>query len=58
VMEAGFEGILYRSAKGGNKCLAIFTRQMSNSNSRVALHPDKPDNIQHAQLDSTNCQDV
>jgi RES domain len=37
VLEAGFEGILYRSTRGARKCLAIFTRQMGNGDSFVEL---------------------
>ena len=58
LVDAGFEGVLYRSAKGAKKCLAVFTRQMVNSNSHVGLHPDRPDNIENAELNSTNCLDL
>ena len=40
VIDAGFEGIVYRSAKGAQKCLAVFTRQLANSESRIAVRSD------------------
>jgi hypothetical protein len=58
LIEAGFEGVLYRSAQGAKRCLAIFTRQLSNSDSFVELHGDRPNGIDHARIDASNCQDV
>ena len=58
IIEAGFEGILYPSAKGRGKCLAIFTRQLTHSSTQVSLHPDKPDGIQMAEINASNCQEV
>jgi hypothetical protein len=57
-LEAGFEGILYRSAKGARRCLAIFTRQLSNADSFIELHKDRPATIEYARLDASNCHDL
>ena len=58
VMEAGFEGILYRSAKGAGKCLAVFTRQLVNSDSRIALHDEYPPGVRFVEIAAANCLDV
>ena len=55
VIDAGFEGILYPSTKDGKNCLAIFTRTMKHSESRIALHPDRPANIEFAEINADNC---
>jgi len=55
VIDAGFEGILYPSVKGGKNCLAIFTRTMKHSDSRIALHPDRPAHIQFAEINAESC---
>ena len=58
VMEAGFEGILYRSAKGAGKCLAVFTRQLVNSDSRIALNDEYPPGVRFVEIAAANCLDV
>ena len=58
VVEAGFEGILYRSAKGAGKCLAVFTRRLGNSGSRIALHGRSPPGLRFTEITAANCLDV
>ena len=58
VLEAGFEGILYRSAKGADKCLAVFTRQLGNSDSHVAVKGDHPPGTRFLEISAANCLDV
>ena len=58
LLEAGFEGVMYRSTQGARKCLAIFPQQLVNSDSFIELHPDRPPTIDFARLDATNCLDI
>jgi hypothetical protein len=58
VVEAGFEAILYPSIQSGKRCLAIFTRKLTHSTTRVALHADRPANIEFAEITSENCLQV
>jgi hypothetical protein len=58
VVEAGFEGILYRSAKGAGKCLAVFTRRLGNSGSRIALHGRSPPGLRFTEITAANCLDI
>jgi hypothetical protein len=57
-VEAGFDGILYRSAKGAGKCLAVFTRQLVDSDSRIALDGDYPTGVKFIEIGAANCLDV
>lgn len=54
IVEAGFEGILYRSAKGGERCLAVFTRQLGNSDSRIAVRGECPPGTQLLEISAEN----
>ena len=58
VVEAGFEGILYRSAKGAGRCLAVFTRRLGNSASRIALRGRSPPGLRFTEITAANCLDV
>jgi hypothetical protein len=58
VVEAGFEGILYRSAKGAGKCLAVFTRRLEKSGSRIALRGRSPPGSRFTEITAANCLDV
>ena len=58
VVEAGFEGILYRSAKGADKCLAVFTRQVGNSDSRIAVSGGCPPGTRFLEITAANCLEV
>jgi hypothetical protein len=58
VVEAGFEGILYRSAKGAKKCLAVFTRQLGNSDSIIALRGEYPPGVKSVEISAANCLDI
>lgn len=58
VIDAGFEGILYRSAKAARRCIAVFTRQLANSESRIAVHADCPAGAQFAEISASNCNEV
>lgn len=55
LVEAGFEGVLYRSAKGGDRCLAIFTRQLGNSDSHISVHGECPAGATMLELNAANC---
>jgi hypothetical protein len=58
LIDAGFEGVLYRSAKTKHKCLAVFTRQLVGSDTVIALHEDRPSGIEFCEINASNCRDV
>jgi len=58
LVEAGFEGVLYRSARGADRCLAIFTRQLGNSDSHITVRGECPAGARMLELDATNCLEV
>jgi len=58
LVEAGFEGVIYRSTKSGKRCLAVFTRQLVNSDSKITLYGDRPADIAFAELTASNCLEV
>ena len=51
---AGVEGVLYPSAKGRKKCLAIFTENLDGSESFIELADQAPPGVPHTRLDSDN----
>ena len=51
--EAGFDAILYRSTKGGGRCLAVYPLNLEKSESRIWLHDTPPPNVVGI-LDATN----
>lgn len=53
--EVGFDAILYRSTKGGGRCLAVFPQNLDKSDSRIWLHDTPPPNVIDA-LDASNWQ--
>ena len=50
VRQAGFEGIIYRSSKGPNDCVALFPDQMAGG-SFVELTDPAPPEVAHVRLD-------
>jgi len=58
IVDAGFEAILYRSVKGSGKCLAVFTRQMVNSDSRIALDEGYPPHVRFVEINAANCLEI
>ncbi|CAN5333672.1 hypothetical protein BH24PSE2_BH24PSE2_20940 [soil metagenome] len=50
LMDAGFEAVLYPSTKGSGRCLALFTRNLSASESVVKLKDQPPAGVQYPQL--------
>ena len=55
VWEAQYDGILYRSVKGGGKCLAVFPQNLEYSDSKLCLADAAPAHT-ITTLDSTNWQ--
>jgi len=53
--EADFDAILYRSTKGGGRCLAVFPQNLDKSESRIWLHDTPPPNVVEV-LDASNWQ--
>ncbi len=53
--EAGFDGVLYRSTKGGGQCLAVYPHNLHNSASKIWLSETPPPGTTR-QLDSSNWQ--
>jgi hypothetical protein len=52
--DAGFEAILYPSAKNGRRCLAVFPTNLRNSASFVALTGSYPHQVKVSRLDATS----
>jgi len=52
------EGVLYPSAKGRKKCLAIFTENLDGSDSFVELADPAPPGVPHTRLDSDNWEEL
>jgi hypothetical protein len=55
---AGLEGILYRSTKNGDRCLAIFPENFKNSDSYVELTDAAPTGQKVRRLDRNTWQDT
>jgi RES domain len=51
---AGFEGVLYRSVHTNRRNLAVFTRQLVNSESEIHVQPPQPPGVILVSLNSTN----
>jgi hypothetical protein len=58
LVDAGYEGVLYRSTRSSKRCLAVFTRQLANSDSSIALHEDRPSTVDYCELNASNCGDI
>lgn len=56
LVEAGFEGVLYPSAKGRGKCAAIFPQCFNNSGSSVRLADEVPAGVTSTVLDENTYQ--
>jgi len=54
IMEAGFEGIIYPSAKGKGRCIAIFPENLAGTDSYVELSDKAPDGVVHLKLDASS----
>lgn len=54
LVDAGFEAVLYRSTKSGKRCLALFTRQLNHSATRIKVIPPGPPGLMLAELSSDN----
>jgi hypothetical protein len=52
--EAGFEGVLYPSQRGGGRCLGIFPKNFKNSDSRIEITGDAPPGATHTCIDKDN----
>lgn len=55
VWEAQYDGILYRSVKGGGKCLAVYPQNLEHSDSKLWLADSAPAHT-ITTLDSSNWQ--
>lgn len=55
VWEAQYDAILYRSVKGGGKCLAVFPQNLQHSETHLWLADSAPPNVNTA-LDASNWQ--
>ena len=51
IRAAGFEGILYRSTKGPNDCLAVFPDKLRDG-SFIELEHAPPPGVRHTRLDA------
>ena len=57
VRAAGYEGILYRSTKGGGRCIAVFP-DLLKPGSHIELIDDAPAAVRHQRLDLDSAQDL
>lgn len=51
LIDAGYEAVLYPSAKSGHRCLALFPCNIGSAGTFVELMPDYPERVEHARLD-------
>ena len=58
LVEAGFEGILYKSTKGTNDCLAIFLENLDGSDSYIEIKDDPPPGLEIKRLDSGSWREL
>ena len=56
--DAGFEGVVYQSARGHGRCLALFPDTLDHSGTRVALNDAAPDSTSVTTLDATTWQQL
>lgn len=52
INDAGFEGILYPSARASGKCIAVFPENIAGSESEVILSDTTPEGVLYTSLDS------
>lgn len=55
---AGFEGILYRSSKSKNNCVAVLLDNFDDSESHINLSDPAPTQVKHTKLDKNNWKDL
>ena len=58
LVEAGFEGVIYPSAKGQGNCAAIFPQCFGGSGSSVKLADDIPPGLRHSVLDDSTYSEL
>ena len=58
VADSGYDGILYRSTKTGERNLAVFTRNLAHSDSVIRVAPEPPAQVRLRQLDASNYGDA
>jgi len=49
--DAGYQGVVYPSAKGGLSCMALFVRNFESSPSYVKIADDYPKEVKVGKLD-------
>jgi len=50
--DAGYQGVVYPSVKGGGSCMALFLRNFESSPSFVAIADDYPKEVEVGTLDA------
>jgi len=58
IMDAGFEGVIYPSTKGGGKCVAIFPKNFDGADSYLELADAPPEGANCTRLDSQTWRDL
>ena len=58
ILDAGFEGILYPSTKGGGRCLAVFPHNLASDRSHVELANPAPAGVTHTRLDLNSADEL
>lgn len=58
LVDAGIEAVLYESTRTKALCLAVFTRQLVGSDTRIEIHEDHPAEAKMCVLDANNCLEV
>ena len=55
VYSSGFDGIVYRSTKGKNRCIVIFPKNLENSASFLEIKDKTPPGVEYTRLSSDTC---
>lgn len=56
LIRAGFDGVLYPSARGGGNNIAIFIENMDGFDSHIEVADDVPDGAKLIRIDKNNCR--
>ncbi|HET7315313.1 RES domain-containing protein [Salinisphaera sp.] len=56
--DAEFEGIVYRSARGHDHCLAVFPEMLDHSDTQIALHDAAPASATRTILDASTWKEL
>jgi hypothetical protein len=58
IREAGFQGIMYPSARGGDRCMAVFPENLEGTDSAIRITPPHPEGLEHAELNASTWREL